>query len=415
LLLIAPAVSQQPDYVSLAKQYARLVQTGQYEQARAMFDATMTRMVTAQKLQQSWDVMVQTHGPFQKFGQPTLQKIEQYQVVLIPTEFQRYRVAMKVVFTQPGQITGYFWVPFTASKPPPYLETKVREQKVTVGPWKLPGLLTLPAGPVKAGVVLVHGSGPNDMDEKIGPNKPFRDLAKGLAAQGIATLRYDKRTNAHGLVMSVQHVTLNDEVIEDALAAVKQLRAVPSLKGKPIVLLGHSLGAIVGPEMARRDGKLQGLILMGGPARPFTDALIDQLNYLASLGGPDARAETDKVITAIRNLNTLPDNDRTIIGAPAYYWREVAEFQSKSIATARELKCKVLIMQGGRDYQGTTEDLQIWQAGLKDRPNVTCKLFPNLNHLFAPGEGKSTPQEYLEQNYMDPKVMQTIGSWVSKL
>ena len=47
------------------------------------------------------------------------------------------------------------------------------------------------------GVVLVHGSGPNDRDESIGPNKPFRDLAEGLASRGIAVLRYDKRTRTH--------------------------------------------------------------------------------------------------------------------------------------------------------------------------------------------------------------------------
>lgn len=414
LLLIAlPAVAQQPDYVALARKYAGLVQTGQYEQARAMFDATMSSMVSSQKLQQSWDVMVQSHGPFRKFGQPTLQQVQQFQVVLIPTEFERHRCQMKVVLSQQGQVSGYFWVPYVASKPPPYLATKVREEKVTVGPWKLPGLLTFPTGTVKAGVVLVHGSGPNDKDETIGPNKPFRDLALGLAGQGIATLRYDKRTKAAGVVMAFQKVTLNDEVMEDALAAVQQLRERKELKGKPILLLGHSLGAILGPEMARRDGKLSGLILMGGPVRPFADALIDQLSYLASLGGPEAKKETDKVILAIRNLPSLPDNDKTILGAPASYWREVAAFEGSSIETARALPCKILILQGGRDYQATTEDLKLWAAGLKDRPRVTCKLFPNLNHLFAPGQGKSTPQEYAEQNYIDPAVMQTIGNWLS--
>ena len=32
------------------------------------------------------------------------------------------------------------------------------------------------------------------MDESIGPNAPFRDLAEGLSRRGVAVLRYDKRT-----------------------------------------------------------------------------------------------------------------------------------------------------------------------------------------------------------------------------
>src|SRR5207247_4710825 len=60
--------------------------------------------------------------------------------------------------------------------------------------WELPATLTMPKGdgPFPA-VVLVHGSGPHDRDESIGPNKPFRDLAGGLASRGIAVLRSEER------------------------------------------------------------------------------------------------------------------------------------------------------------------------------------------------------------------------------
>ena len=74
---------------------------------------------------------------------------------------------------------------------------EIDEVDVTVGAsgWALPGKLTFPKGvrpyPV---VVLVHGSGPHDMDETLGPNRPFKDLALGLASAGIAVLRYDKRS-----------------------------------------------------------------------------------------------------------------------------------------------------------------------------------------------------------------------------
>lgn len=70
-------------------------------------------------------------------------------------------------------------------------------------------------------MVLVAGSGPNDRDETIGPNKPFRDLAFGLALQGIASLRYDKRTLTYGRQLATAPLTVDDEVTDDALAALE--------------------------------------------------------------------------------------------------------------------------------------------------------------------------------------------------
>ena len=78
-----------------------------------------------------------------------------------------------------------------------------------------------------SGVVLVHDSGPNDRDESIGPNKIFRDIAWGLASQGISVLRYDKRTLKHVKQLTpelIAEMTVKEEVIEDALLALKLMR-----------------------------------------------------------------------------------------------------------------------------------------------------------------------------------------------
>src|SRR3546814_2148322 len=69
-------------------------------------------------------------------------------------------------------------------------------------------------------VVLVHGSGPHDRDESIGPNKPFLDIARGLAAQGTAVLRYDKRTKARPQDYADGSVTIDSETTNDAVFAV---------------------------------------------------------------------------------------------------------------------------------------------------------------------------------------------------
>jgi hypothetical protein len=121
--------------------------------------------------------------------------------------FAKATADLVISFDQAGKIAGLHVTnvvpthgPPTGYTPPSYVNTaSFHEQAITVGsaPRTLPGTLTLPRGkgPFPA-VVLVAGSGPEDRDETIGPNKPFRDLACGLASQGIAVLCYDKRTLA---------------------------------------------------------------------------------------------------------------------------------------------------------------------------------------------------------------------------
>lgn len=95
----------------------------------------------------------------------------------------------------------------------------------------MPAVITYPAGegPFPM-VVMVHGSGPLDRDESIGPNHPFRDIALGLARRGVASLRYDKRTYAYPA--SAQAISIYDETIDDALTALRM--ALPTPKQTPL-------------------------------------------------------------------------------------------------------------------------------------------------------------------------------------
>lgn len=76
-------------------------------------------------------------------------------------------------------------------RPPHRPHRAFLREAVTVGAGEsaLSGPLSKPAGLVAAAIVLVHGSGPNDRDETVGPHKPFRDLAWGLAERGASVRR----------------------------------------------------------------------------------------------------------------------------------------------------------------------------------------------------------------------------------
>ncbi|WP_279581903.1 alpha/beta hydrolase family protein [Fodinicola feengrottensis] len=99
------------------------------------------------------------------------------------------------------------------------------------GEFAVPGTLSLPhrPGPLPA-VVLLCGSGPLDRDETIGRNKPFKDLAWGLASRGVAVLRFDKVTYVHGAKLGkVRGFTATDEYVPAAVAAIQLLREHPAI------------------------------------------------------------------------------------------------------------------------------------------------------------------------------------------
>ncbi|HEX5854516.1 MAG TPA: dienelactone hydrolase family protein, partial [Thermoanaerobaculia bacterium] len=82
--------------------------------------------------------------------------------------------------------------------------------------------------------------------------------------------------------------------------------------------------------------------------------------------------------------------------------------------TARSLRMPVLILQGERDTQVTMADFNGWKKALSGRAGVTLKSYPTLNHLFAPGEGRSTPAEYEKRDHVSAEVVEDIAAFVRK-
>ncbi|MCZ7546127.1 MAG: alpha/beta fold hydrolase [Anaerolineae bacterium] len=319
-----------------------------------------------------------------------------------------------------GVLTGIAFAGVEAVSPPYVDMDAFEEREITFGleGWELPGTLTLPvgAGPFPA-VVLVHGSGPNDRDETLGPNQPFRNLAWGLASNGVAVLRYDKRTRVYTEELAeMGDLTLDDETVDDALAAVEFLRGVEDIDPARIFVLGHSLGGHAAPRIGARDPDIAGLIILAGFTRPFEDIILEQSNYTAEVDGEVSAVEAARIeaieaeVARIKALTPESDAGGLLLGAPAAYWLDLAAHDP--VATAQTLTMPMLILQGERDYQVTMADFQNWQDGLGDRDNVTLASYPALNHLFIAGEGVITPEEYAVPGFVAEEVVTEIAAWV---
>jgi dienelactone hydrolase len=301
-----------------------------------------------------------------------------------------------------------------------------REQEVTVGAgteWALPATLTLPTGTGPfPGVVLVHGSGPNDRDETIGPNKPFQDLAQGMASQGIAVLRYDKRTRVHGSKMAtLTNMTVKEETIDDALAAVAVLRNTEQIDQKRVFVLGHSLGGMLVPRigLADQQGSIAGLIVLAGATRPLEDEIARQYEYLYGLSGPLTPKQKEEIegykqqAARIKQLTAadLKSTERILFATPSY-WLDLRGYFPPDVAL--KLKQPMLILQGERDYNVTMDAFHDWQRVLGKRPDVTFKSYPKLDHLFLEGSGPASDADYARPRNIPKYVIDDIASWIKK-
>jgi len=413
--------------ISAARAFVELLRNENFKAAVGQFDDTMKAAMPETKLKETWTAVLNQVGSFKSAGRARAQKRGEYVTVIVTCEFEKTSLEIRVAFDQSSRVAGLFFaqVPLTEYLAPSYVKPEAfREKEITIGKgeWALPGTLTVPsgAGPFPA-VILVHGSGPNDRDETIGPNKPFKDLAWGLATRGITVLRYEKRTKQHSAKLaSVRAFTVKEEVLDDVLAAIAVLRTSGEIDAKRIFVLGHSLGGMLVPQIGRLDPNIAGLISLAGATRPLEDAIPEQYAYLFSLDGSLSAEEQKQLDQAkeqaakVRSLKPEDANSAvSIFGAPASYWLDLRGYDPAKFA--KTLKQPLLVLQGERDYQVTMADFERWKEALASKNNVSLKVYPELNHLFISGTGRSTPSEYAQAGHVDQRVVEDVATWIKTI
>lgn len=390
-----------------------------YTEATAHFDPTMKAALSADQLSAVWLQIVASVGKLENWKVIQRGPLAGTDVFMVALMFEHGKLLATVsVRPRTEEIAGLYFRPMTtesgtsqSAAPPPYADaTKFRSEDVTVGeePWKLPGTLTIPTGSGHfPAVVLLAGSGPNDRDEQVGANSVFRDLAEGLSSRGIIVLRYDKRTFAYR-TLDPQKTTVDEEVIQDGVAAVKLLRARTEVAQDRIYVVGHSLGATMAPEVAKKAAPVAGIVLLAPLGRKLPSVIVQQMRYLGQ-ASPKELAELERQADEI-SAHKMPPA-QFFFGAPASYYYDLDA--RDEVAIARGLGVPILILRGSRDYQIIDEDIRAWQDGLKGVARVKVDTFPALNHLFIAGAGKPGPDEYNTPGHVDVVVIEAIATFIN--
>ncbi|PMD36318.1 hypothetical protein L207DRAFT_637446 [Hyaloscypha variabilis F] len=410
----------------IALRLLNLIKEHKFAEALQNGTSTIKLLVSPATLEKAFKDLQASQGQLVSFAPVDVEGFGSKKVVKVLVKFEKEDLLAVIVVDDKGLIAGFRLkpakdVPSTWTHPA-YVDPSLFDEKevnlsaigVEVGT-----SLSIPNSNPLAGVIFLAGSGPTDRDSTLGPNKPLKDLAWGLASNRIAVARWDK-PSAESSKISEQDITLEKEYLPFTIAAIKALQEKLADSSIPIFILGHSLGAIIAPVVANADSEIKGVVMLSAGGGKMYDSALRQMRYLVSLNHDPPFATQEYVELLSKQIAVIEDpkfnaasKEDLPFGAPASYWLSVKEYDQ--VAEAKKLNVPICILQPGSDYQVTVEDdLVKWEEGLKAKVNVDIKVCEGLNHLLMAGEGPSTPEDYSVEGHVDEAVVVAICEWIKK-
>lgn len=256
--------------------------------------------------------------------------------------------------------------------------TEQRAQlKTTTG--TLHGTLDLPNGtspcPV---VVIIAGSGPTDRDgnQALMKNDSLKLLGQGLAAKGIAALRYDKRGIAESFTAAPKEEDLRFEAyVADAVQWITWLRRNPRFAGLGII--GHSEGSLIG-MLAAKQAKVDAFVSVAGSGRPAPAVIRDQLNTKLA---PALRARSDEILDELvagRAVTDVP-KELAVLYRSSVQPYLISWFKYDPAREIAAVESPVLVVQGTTDLQISVDDAKRLATAKK---GAKLRIINGMNHVL---------------------------------
>lgn len=402
-----PRLSQEVSSLLLADDYAALV---------SRFDENMASALTEEALSQTMQALALQYGPRQQ--DINLELFPDRNAVVLTLHYARSAINLTVIFNEAEQISGMFVQPAAVEPTSKELVQTAAETSLTLFAGterELSARLITPENEQAPYVIFVHGSGASDMDETIGPNKPFRDLAYDLAALGVGSLRFDKITYAHP---ALPCDTVIQEYLEPVTEALRVLRehASPSA----VYVIGHSEGGMLAPWLTEECGFDGAVVMAGTPKTLWEIQWMQNMAVLAFVPREHQEAQQAFVQAEVQKASRLLSMSEaelastTLFGLSAVYHRSIAELDE--IALVKDSGKPFLFLWGDCDLQVDRASFEAWQEGLNEYEKAEYIVYPGLNHLFLTAQEDdsilSVQEAYSRPETIGQQISQDIADWI---
>lgn len=410
--------------IRISRQHIQNALNGDFETIVTNMNSEAATQINASTLAESWLAMTK-ELEYKGILSADYVEVQGVDCVIILLDYSKIALRVGFRFDKDDRISSIAatYAPLPSAETESQQFDKYFGMPVQIGDPKYPldGRLLLPKSSADVPVViLVHGSGSSDMNETIGgaENTPFADLALGLAEHGIASIRYNKRYYQYPQT-ATPTLTVWDEVIKDVNAAIALAREIAGIDKNRIFIIGHSLGGMLAPQIAKENQDIAGFVSLAGSPRKLEDIILDQNKAaISALKNPEADKQAVlenivKLVNQVKNL-TRESPHETIFTMNSEYWLSLNETNPQTFVN--KLTSPMLFLQGAEDFQVSPEaDFALWQTLLNGNENAQFKLYPGLNHLFMRSSGKKDLSEYNTKAHIEEQVIEDIANWIKSI
>lgn len=412
-------VNKEEDLQALSEKLALQMVDGNFDDTYKRCSYTVKLQLTKDALKQGWDATVDDMGKYISVYEITQREVDGYQNVIVVLEYENNGLKISFTYNDKAKLEG-LWINYSPIEEDAVSNDKYEEIKITFGEGDKPvtGILTLPKNVSNPPVaILVPGSGNHDLNETVGANKPFKDLADGLAVNGIASIRYNERAFLYQ-ELNYGEFTIQMDSLDDAADAINYALNSKQIDKTHIYIIGHSLGAMMAPKIASDHPEVTGIALLAGSPRKLEEIVYDQVKAATESSTAMTDSQEKEVISStekdMMQIQSLTEGSTdAVLGYPSSYWYSLNQIDIGELA--QKLTIPIFIAQGSKDWQVYPDkDYTAWQELLGDKENVTFQLYDNLNHLFMTSNGKSDVTEYNTPGNVDPAVIDDIVLWIKE-
>ncbi len=372
------------------------------------------------QLKQTWFQHIRSHGAYRELRQMSISRTEHSFHLLARIIFEKDQLGLSLDFNNKLQISKYSYVPLRKLRKVPQVKVPYdRPNKYTVKhismgseTYPLKARLYLPnRTPNPSIVILTHDFGPQDLEHRTGINGFFKDIATGLASNGVGCLLYPKRSYVYKMPEG-QAIHPSWEVLEDIYNAIFRVKTFTFTRNSNLILLSYGFSSYFVPYLARKK-LFDGFILLNPSFRHPIDVLFEIKEFFTAKQS-DRQSSQNKIVNLYDRIQKVHQRslarDEKVFDYPASYFYGLERFKPIPFKK-NEIQEPFLSLIAKRDFASNPADYQLSKVVLKEVFH-RLETFPRLNRIFHLGDKMNPEQDFLTPGVVSAHVIGEIIKFI---